>query len=170
MQASPHLRIDTKVRALSTIQFNLASAVGEVHRHAGLVAAAWGNSNSERFEAGFLQRTLHESLEGLLKTMQTVSQSKSSVPSNSQHAAQQVNLEVITQKYFRLYYFDLDFQDGRLPGSQSPLSKAVNTEFSRKQHFSSKLGDGRPANLPFLKNSKSNKQVCPIIQSLLSLS
>ncbi|ACO62636.1 predicted protein [Micromonas commoda] len=137
LQASPHLRIDTKVRALSTIQFNLASAVGEVHRHAGLVAAAWGNSNSERFEAGFLQRTLHESLEGLLKTMQTVSQSKSSVPSNSQHATQ---------------------QDGRLPGSQSPLSKAVNTEFSRKQHFSSKLGDGRPANLPFLKNSKSNKQ------------
>uniref|UniRef100_A0A7S0ID35 Nuclear control of ATP synthase 2 n=1 Tax=Micromonas pusilla TaxID=38833 RepID=A0A7S0ID35_MICPS len=136
LQASPHHCIDTKVRALSTIQFNLASAVGEVHRHAGLVAAAWGNSNSERFEAGFLQRTLHESLEGLLKTMQTVIQSKSSVPSNSQHATQQ----------------------DRLPGSQSPLSKAVNTEFSRKQHFSSKLGDGRPANLPFLKNSKSNIQ------------
>ena len=91
MQAAPHLRIDTKVRALSTIQFNLASAVGEVHRHAGLVAAAWSNSNSERFEAGYLQRTLHESLEGLLKTMQTVSQSKSSVPgSSSRHTTQQV--------------------------------------------------------------------------------
>jgi len=91
VQAAPHLRIDTKVRALSTVQFNLASAVGEVHRHAGLVAAAWSNSNSERFEAGYLQRTLHESLEGLLKTMQTVSQSKSSVPgSSSRHTTQQV--------------------------------------------------------------------------------
>ena len=51
-------------------------------------------------------------------------------------------------------------QDGRVPGSQSPLSKAVNTEFSRRQQqSSSKLGDGRPANLPFLKKSKSNKQV-----------
>ena len=120
MQAAPHLRIDTKVRALSTIQFNLASAVGEVHRHAGLVAAAWSNSNSERFEAGYLQRTLHESLEGLLKTMQTVSQSKSSVPgSSSRHTTQQVRFLSLILLYCNCHFFAIT----------GAISMPINSEY-----------------------------------------
>ena len=41
---SPHMLVDGKVRALSSLHFNLCVAVGEVHRYAGIVAAAWGSS------------------------------------------------------------------------------------------------------------------------------
>ena len=98
---SPHLYVDEKVRALSAMQFNLASAVGEVHRHAGIVATAWGNTN---MDSEHLRSLLHEELHGLMGTLQEVSTSKS--PKNTSG-------QITSPKM-----------------AQSPLSKAVNTEFT----------------------------------------
>lgn len=97
---SPHLRVDEKVRALSAIQFSLASAVGEVHRHAGIVAAAWGNAN---MDSESLRELLHGELHGLMGTLQEVSTTK----------ATQNRSKITSPKM-----------------AQSPLSKAVNTEFT----------------------------------------
>lgn len=99
---SPHLQVDGKVRVLSSMQFSLASAVGEVHRHAGNVANAW---NSERADAESLRKLLHDALTGLLGSLQAVSKSKT-LPSSSTGLDDSPKL------------------------SQSPLSKAVNTAFS----------------------------------------
>jgi nuclear-control-of-ATPase protein 2 len=114
-RTSPHLVVDGKVRALSALQFSLCVAVGEVHRYAGIVAAAWGSSADSRNTA-YLRATLHDALDGLIITLQGVSMSKSLLPSSE---SQQI------------------LQEGRLSQTvpRSPLSKAVNTEFSRHPGF-----------------------------------
>ena len=132
--ASPHLRVDSKVRALSAMQFSLASAVGEVHRHAGNVATAWG---SERIDTDSLRALLHDALNGLLSTLKSVSASKSDLPSTA-------GREGTHQKM-----------------AQSPLSKAVNTEFTSRP---SPLGDGRPNALPRLRSSASQSTARPIYE------
>lgn len=101
MSRSPHLHVDEKVRALSAMQFSLASAVGEVHRHAGIVATAWGNAN---MDSEHLRSLLHEELHGLMGTLQDVSTSKSTKNTSGQITSPKM--------------------------AQSPLSKAVNTEFT----------------------------------------
>ena len=83
------------------MQFNLASAVGEVHRHAGIVATAWGNTN---MDSEHLRSLLHEELHGLMGTLQEVSTSKSTKNTSGQITSPKM--------------------------AQSPLSKAVNTEFT----------------------------------------
>ena len=50
--------VDGKVRALSSLHFNLCVAVGEVHRYAGIVAAAWGSSADGFNTAGARFRNL----------------------------------------------------------------------------------------------------------------
>ena len=124
--ASPHLRVDIKVRALSAMQFSLASAVGEVHRHAGNVATAWG---SERIDTDSLRALLHDALNGLLSTLKSVSASKSVLPPAA-------GREGTRQKM-----------------AQSPLSKAVNTEFTSRP---SPLGDGKPNALPRLRSTSES--------------
>ena len=99
MSRSPHLHVDEKVRALSAMQFSLASAVGEVHRHAGIVATAWGNAN---MDSEHLRSLLHEELHGLMGTLQDVSTSKSTQNTSGQITSPKM--------------------------AQSPLSKAANTE------------------------------------------
>jgi nuclear-control-of-ATPase protein 2 len=116
--SSPIFQIDAKVRALSAMQFGLATAVGEVHRNAGVVAAAWGTS-AEKFDNESLRSMLSDSLHDLLGSLEGVSASKATLPSGaSQDALHEAH-------------------SGKVP--QSPLSKAVNTEFTarksaRKQH------------------------------------
>jgi nuclear-control-of-ATPase protein 2 len=116
--SSPIFQIDAKVRALSAMQFGLATAVGEVHRNAGVVAAAWGTS-AEKFDNESLRSMLSDSLHDLLGSLEGVSASKATLPSGaSQEALHEAH-------------------SGKVP--QSPLSKAVNTEFTarkstRKQH------------------------------------
>jgi nuclear-control-of-ATPase protein 2 len=98
---SPHLCVDAKVKALSAMQFSLASAVGEVHRHAGIVATAWGNA---KLDSEHLRSLLHEELHGLMGTLQEVRTSKSTNNTSGQISSPKM--------------------------AQSPLSKAVNTEFT----------------------------------------
>ena len=116
MSRSPHLHVDEKVRALSAMQFSLASAVGEVHRHAGIVATAWGNAN---MDSEHLRSLLHEELHGLMGTLQDVSTSKSTQNTSGQITSPKM--------------------------AQSPLSKAVNTEFTpRPSHAWSKKTHNGP--------------------------
>jgi nuclear-control-of-ATPase protein 2 len=120
MSRSPHLHVDEKVRALSAMQFSLASAVGEVHRHAGIVAMAWGNAN---LDSEHLRSLLHEELHGLMGTLQEVSTSKSTKNTSGQITSPKM--------------------------AQSPLSKAVNTEFTPRP---SPLGAEKAHNgLPHVK-------------------
>ena len=64
------------------MQFSLCVAVGEVHRYAGIVAAAWGAS-ADTFDTADLRATLQNALDGLLATLKGVSASKASLQSSA---------------------------------------------------------------------------------------
>jgi len=131
--ASPHAIVDGKVRTLTAMQVSLATAVGEVHRHAGTVATTWGSS-AEGFEVEHLRGMLNDSVHGLLITLQGVSLSKSAMPSGASF--------------------------NPLPGTvpSSPLSKAVKTEFSRKP---SNLNPGNTTKTQVETKSDSDKNQRP---------
>lgn len=136
---SPHLRVDEKVRALSAIQFSLASAVGEVHRHAGIVAAAWGNAN---MDSEHLRNLLHNELHGLLDTLQEVSTPK----------ATQNRSKLTSPKM-----------------AQSPLSRAVNTEFTPRPSplgDEKKTKDGLPRVRAKVQVPEEVEDIWKIVQSL----
>mmetsp|Transcript_24655 Transcript_24655/g.61420 ORF Transcript_24655/g.61420 Transcript_24655/m.61420 type:complete len:637 (-) Transcript_24655:86-1996(-) len=109
-KTTPHSLVDDKVRALSAMQFNLASAVGEVHRHAGIVATSWGSTADDKCEAAHLRAMLSDALDGLLGTLAVVSAARSSSQQKGQDSKSVL---------------------------QSPLSKSVNTKFAMNSSLSS---------------------------------